>query len=113
MARSFEQILADAKAKRFDERAKNIRGSYRFDVAGKGSYRMEVDHGKVSFREDRGPAECVIAADADDFARIIDGEQNVLTAYMQGRVQVDGNLGLAKVFHGAIGIARTPEVQQP
>ncbi|HEY3447591.1 MAG TPA: SCP2 sterol-binding domain-containing protein [Myxococcales bacterium] len=110
MARSFEEIIAEAKAKHFDERAKTIRGNYRFDVEGQGSYRIEVDRGRIAVREDSGPADCVIALGAEDFVRVIEGEQNMITAYMQGRLRIDGSLGLAKAFHGAIGI---PRAQQP
>jgi putative sterol carrier protein len=102
MARSLEQVIADAKAKEFDERVKHIQGSYRFDVEGVGSQRLEVDHGRLSIREDAGPADCVIACSAEDLVRIVDGEQNMLTAYMQGRVRIDGDLALAKIFHGML-----------
>jgi len=110
MARSIEQVLADARAKTYDARGKNIRGSYRFDIAGVGSYRVEVDHGHMSFREDGGPADCVITVlEASDFPAMLDGEQNVLTALMQGRIRVDGDLALAKAFHGAAGQPRERE----
>ena len=41
MARTIQQIIQNAKAKQFDERVKNIKGSYRFDIEGAGSYRLE------------------------------------------------------------------------
>jgi putative sterol carrier protein len=113
MARSLEQILADGRGKHFDERARNVSGSYRFDVSGVGSYRLEVDHGQISFREDAGPADCVLALDPEDFVRIIEGEQNMLTAYMQGRIRIEGDLALANAFRGAIGLPRQPEGAHP
>lgn len=111
MARSLEQIVADAKAKTFDERVRHVRGSYRFDVEGAGAYRLEIDHGQIRFREEGGPADCVIALGPEDFVRVIEGEQNMLTAYMQGRLRFEGDLGLAKAFHGAVGTPRPQEVQ--
>jgi putative sterol carrier protein len=102
MGRSFEQVIRDAKAKRYDARASRIQGSYRFDIEGRGSYRLYVDHGHVELREDRSPADCVITLDAEEFVLIVDGQQDLLTAYMQGRVHVEGDLALAKAFHGAM-----------
>ncbi len=110
MGRTLEQIVADAKGRRFDERAKGIRGSYRFDVEGVGSFRLDVDHGQMSLREDQGPADCVIALDPGDFVRVFEGQQNILTAYMQGRIRIDGDLALAKALHSAVGQPR-PEVR--
>ncbi len=103
MERSLEQIISDAKAKSFDERARRIKGSYRFEVRGKGTYRLEVDDGRWQFREDGGPADCEITLDADDFVRMAEGQLNLLTAYMQGCLQLEGNLALAKQLHGALG----------
>jgi putative sterol carrier protein len=102
MARSLQQIIQDAKAVGFDARFKNVEGSYRFDIEGVGSFRLEVHHGRLSFHEDAGPADCVIASSVEDFIRIADGQQNMLTAYMQGRVRIEGDLPLAKILHGIL-----------
>jgi putative sterol carrier protein len=102
MARTIQQIIQNAKAKQFDERVKNIKGSYRFDIEGAGSYRLEVDHGQVTVREGDGAADCVIICSVEDFVRVVEGQQNLLTAYMQGRVRFDGDIALAKVFHGIL-----------
>jgi len=103
MARTLEQIIRDAKSKRYDERLANVQGVYRFDIEGAGSYRLQVDHGSCSVEEGAGEADCVISCEPGDFARMIDGQQNMLTAYMQGRVRIDGDIALAKSFHGFIG----------
>ncbi|MBI5547755.1 MAG: SCP2 sterol-binding domain-containing protein [Deltaproteobacteria bacterium] len=106
MARSLQQIIQDAQAKQHDERLKNVQGSYRFDIEGVGSYRLEVDRGRVRVQESSEPADCVLACEPDDFVRIIEGQQNMLTAYMQGRVRIEGDVALAKVFHGFLPSAR-------
>jgi putative sterol carrier protein len=102
MARSLRQIIQDAKASSFDARFKNIEGSYRFDIEGVGSFRLEVHDGRLSLREDAAPADCVIASSVEDFVRIAEGQQNMLTAFMQGRVRIEGDLALAKVLHGIL-----------
>lgn len=106
MARSVHQILEDVKGRGFDARLQHIKASYRFDIEGAGAYRIEVDHGRLTVREDAGPAECVIACSAEELVRIVDGAQNMLTAFMQGRVRIEGDLALAKLFHGLLPASR-------
>jgi putative sterol carrier protein len=106
MARSLQQIIQDVKAKPHDERLRNVQGSYRFDIEGVGSFRLEVDHGRLTVEDGLGPADCVFACEPDDFVRIIEGQQNMLTAYMQGRVRLEGDVALAKVFHGLLPALR-------
>src|SRR5436190_16937006 len=77
-------------------------GSYRWDVADVGSWYVGVDHGAVTIREGRLDADCVIGSDAPDFWAIIEGHQNLLTAMMQGRVTIQGDLALAQKLHGLL-----------
>jgi putative sterol carrier protein len=110
MARSVQQIFQIAAQRGFNERLQRVTGSYRFDIEGDKSYRVEVDHGRITVRQDEGPADCVIGCTSDDFSRFADGEQNMLTAFMQGRVRIDGDLALAKMLYG---ILPGPKDQQP
>jgi putative sterol carrier protein len=102
MGRSVQQIFRDLAEKGFDARVRHIAASYRFDIESAGSFRVEIDHGKLSARQDTHPADCVVACSAEDFVRIADGAQNMLTAYMQGRVRIDGDIALAKLLHGLL-----------
>jgi putative sterol carrier protein len=102
MARTAQQIIEDLKRRTSAPRTKEVKGSYRFDIAGVGSYRIDVDHGTMAVREDARPADCVVACTADDFVRFAEGRANLLTAFMQGRIKVQGDLVLAKALHGMI-----------
>lgn len=81
---------------------KGVTGTYRFDVEGQTSVRLEVRDGRFTVSESAAPADCVIHADEADLARIASGEQNLITALLQGRVQVEGDLALAQKFHGFV-----------
>jgi putative sterol carrier protein len=104
MESAVRDVLNRAAARGFDERLEDVKGSYRFDIDGVGSFRIEVDHGRLAIREDksRSPADCVIGCSEQDFLKFATGEQNMLTAYMQGRVQVEGDLALAKLLEGIL-----------
>jgi ubiquinone biosynthesis protein UbiJ len=79
---------------------KGVTGTYRFDVEGQASVRVEVRDGTFTVSESAAPADCVVRADPGDLARIASGEQNLLTALLQGMVQVQGDFALAQKFHG-------------
>jgi putative sterol carrier protein len=69
--------------------------SYRFDIAGAGSWRVGVDDGSLDVEEGRADADCVIAMKEDVFLRLLRGEQNPVSAFMLGRIKVDGDMALA------------------
>lgn len=77
-------------------------GSYRWDVEGKGSWYVSIDHGVATAREGMLSADCIIASNEDDFWAVIEGRQNLLTALMQGRVRIEGDLALAQKLHGLL-----------
>jgi putative sterol carrier protein len=69
--------------------------SYRFDIDGAGSWRVEVVDGAVSVAESQASADCVIRAKEGTFRRLLDGKENPTTAFMLGRIKVEGDMALA------------------
>jgi putative sterol carrier protein len=91
-AREFFEGLAE----RIDpERARSLDASYRFDIEGAGTWRLEADGDRVIVSESDAPADCMIRTDERTFLRIVGGEQSPMGAYMTGKVRVEGDLGLA------------------
>jgi putative sterol carrier protein len=76
-------------------KAAGLTASYRFDVDGAGSWLVDVDEGKVTVTENGGDADCTITVGADNFMKIVNGEQNPTVAYMSGKLKVSGDLGQA------------------
>ena len=76
-----------------------LEGSIRFDVAGEGVLRV-VD-GRVT-RED-GAADATISGSLETFRAIFEGRLSPMTAYMTGRVRIDGDLGTAMRIGQALG----------
>jgi SCP-2 sterol transfer family protein len=58
-----------------DPRLQGFTGSYRFDVEGVGSWRLEVRDKIATMTESTAPADCVLRCDEADFVRIARGEQ--------------------------------------
>ena len=66
-------------------------GSAKFDVAGVGGIVIDADGARVSDDE----ADVTLSADADTFQEIFDGELNPTSAFMTGKLTIDGDMGLA------------------
>lgn len=89
-----------------DQSLQGISGSYRFDIDGVGTWRIDVRDGIATITESTAAADCVIRCEEADFVRIAHGQQNLLTAFLQGRVQIDGDYALAQRLHGFIRVTR-------
>jgi putative sterol carrier protein len=84
-------------------RTRGLRATYRFDVDGAGSWRVEVDDGAVSVSESDAAADCVIAAPEDLFLRIVRGEQSPMGAFLMGKIRVEGDAALAMRLKDLLG----------
>jgi putative sterol carrier protein len=69
--------------------------SYRFDIAGAGSWRVAVDDGSVAVEESDADADCVIQASEGDFMKLVRGEGNPTTMFVTGKLKVKGDMALA------------------
>jgi putative sterol carrier protein len=69
--------------------------SYRFEIDGEGVWTVRVQDGAVVVSEggEENHVDATIRASAEVFDRIVSGQQNPATAYMTGKVKVDGDLG--------------------
>ena len=95
-------IIDRIKKNEFSPAMKSVTGSYLFDVEGVGAWRIEVDHGRIAVTDSAESGDCTIRTNAEDFVRIASGEQNLVTAFMQGRVGVEGDVSLAQKLHGIV-----------
>jgi putative sterol carrier protein len=69
--------------------------SYVFEIDGAGTWKVDVDDGKVSVAEGGGEADATISATEETFQKIAAGEQNATTAYMTGKLKIKGDTGAA------------------
>ncbi len=73
-------------------------GSARFDIEGEGSILLDGD----GAREGGGDSDVTLSADAETFRAILDGELNATTAFMSGRLKIDGDMGTAMRLAGML-----------
>ncbi len=74
-------------------------GNAKFVIGDEGSIMMDGDGARAADDD----ADVTMTADADVFKAILDGEQNPTTAFMTGKLSIDGDMGLAMKLAGVLG----------
>ena len=95
MAQTVREFFESVPARIDPERMRGQHAVYRFDVDGAGTWIVAVDDGSIAVREGNEDADLVVRATEETFLRLVRGEQNPLTAYMTGKVRVEGDTALA------------------
>jgi putative sterol carrier protein len=72
-----------------------VNKSYVFDIEGAGVWKVDVQDSGIEVTEGGGDADATIHASEDTFRAIAAGEQNPTTAYMTGKLKIDGDMGAA------------------
>ncbi len=68
-----------------------IDGSIKFEIEGTGAIRIDENGASL----DDGDADCTITAEADVFQELLSGELNPTSAFMSGKISIDGDMGMA------------------
>lgn len=76
----------------------DFEGSAKFEINGEGALILDATGARVSDDD----ADVTLSADADVFQDIIAGEQNPTTAFMTGKLTVDGDMGMAMKLASAL-----------
>jgi len=91
------EAAAAALAKRYH--GEDLGSIVKFDLVGEGVIR--IVGGKVVTGD--GEADVTISAPLEVFRAIFDGEMSPATAYMSGKIEVDGDMGVAMMLSQALG----------
>lgn len=75
-----------------------IGGTAKFDIEGEGAVMMDDTGARAGDEE----ADVTLSADADTFKSILEGETNPTSAFMTGKLKVDGDMGLAMKLASAL-----------
>jgi putative sterol carrier protein len=77
------------------DRIEGMNNTYVFDIEGAGAWTVAIADGAIEVTEGAGEADCTFSASAENFEKIIAGEQNPTTAYMTGKLKIKGDMGAA------------------
>ncbi len=84
--------VIDAAVKALAEKLSDgFDGVAKFEIAGEGGIIIDSD----GVRAGDGEADVTLSADADTFQAILEGDMNPTSAFMTGKLTIDGDMGLA------------------
>jgi putative sterol carrier protein len=90
-----QEFFAQLPERADPEKTAGMHNTYVFDVEGVGQWTVAVDDGKINVTEGAGEADCTIAASEETLVKIAKGEANPTTAYMTGKLKIQGDMGAA------------------
>ena len=76
-----------------------IDGTAKFVISGEGAIMIEGD----TVREGDEDADVTLTADAETFQEILSGDLNPTSAFMTGKLSVDGDMSKAMALASALG----------
>ena len=72
-----------------------MQNTFVFDFQDVGQWTVSVDDGTVSVTEGVSEADCTISASEETLVKIAKGDANPTTAYMTGKLKIQGDMGAA------------------
>ena len=76
----------------------SISGTIRWDIQDAGSWFVVMKNGWLTVSRDTARADCVSACSKEDFDQMVVGKQNPTTLYLQGKMNITGNVSLLQMF---------------
>ena len=102
MPQTAQEVFKLHRMQKYEPVLRGVHGTYLFEIEKVGSWFVAVDDGAIKIEEAGRDADCTIICDERDFVDIVEGRRNLITAHMQGRVKVHGDMALAQKFHGLV-----------
>lgn len=89
----------DAAVDALSQKVQSFDGIAKFVVTGEGAIMIDENGVRAGDEE----ADVTLTADADVFKAILDGDMNPTSAFMTGKLSVDGSMGMAMKLASALG----------
>lgn len=78
-----------------------------FEIDGTGTWTIRNDRGAIDVVADRlEPVDCLLACSTEDFRALVEGRLNARRAFLDGRVRIEGDVGLVQRLDEAFARSR-------
>jgi putative sterol carrier protein len=78
-----------------EELVEDIDATYLFNVTDNGSWFIDLTQFPPVIKEEVAQADCTIGISADDLMAIANKELDGMSAFMQGKLKIEGDMGLS------------------
>ncbi|GIV23529.1 MAG: SCP2 sterol-binding domain-containing protein [Bacteroidia bacterium] len=90
---TLEEIVQAIQAR--VQQAGDLRGIVKFVIDGTKVVHVDATQRPVQITTEDKPADCTIRLSGDTFQDLISGKGSAMTAFMFGKIKVEGNMGIA------------------
>lgn len=94
--------MTDGLRERVGEDA-GIDATIKFDFGDDGVIFFDGESTPNSVTNEDRDADCTITMSFENFQKLVDGELNPTTAFMMGKLKIDGSMGVAMKLQGLLG----------
>lgn len=118
MAEKSDAFFKELATRGYEPLLHRVTGTYEFDIAGARRWLVRVHAGELHVSElqtgtkrQEDTVDCKVVCSADDFDDFLQGKQDMMTALLQGRIQIMGDVAMAGAFQRIIGAAPLASVR--
>ena len=98
MAENVQEFFTALATRRYEPLLHSVSGIVQWNIEGEGHWNVVITKGAITINRDAIVPDSLIACSKDTFLSLMKGVQNPLTAFLQGKLAIEGNIGLAQVF---------------
>ena len=98
MSENVQDFFTALATRGYDPLLHSVSGTVQWNIEGEGQWNVVINKGAMVVNRDAVVPDSRLSCSQDTFLALAKGVQNPLTAFLQGKLALEGNIGLAQVF---------------
>ena len=98
MSERVQEFFTTLATRRYEPLLHSVSGTVQWNIEGEGYWNVVLNKGAITLSRDAVVPDSAMSCSEDTFLALAKGVQNPLTAFLQGKLAIEGNIGLAQVF---------------
>jgi len=98
MSESVQEFFNVLATRRYEPLLHSVSGTVQWSIEGEGQWNVVINKGVITVTRDTVIPDSVLSCNTETFLALAKGVQNPITALLQGKLALQGNIGLAQVF---------------